>query len=120
MKVVRLLRNRGLRNSCSQIQKLEEQHGKKWLQNGLHYLIDCSWFSIRLLVSPTFAETPERAPLPKHRWLMQIYIQDVLHRLEEMKAGITSVFGRLLKIDSTEEVVKKPRKDSVMVHQCGQ
>jgi hypothetical protein len=38
---------------------------------------------------------------------MQIYIQDVLHRLDEMKAGITLVFGRIIKIDSTKKVVKK-------------
>ena len=112
MKVVRLLRNRGLGNSCSQIQKkLEEQHGERWLQNVLHYLTDCSGFSSAadssLLVNPTFAQPPERAPVPRHRWLMQIYIQDVLHRLDEMKAGITSVFGRILKIDSTKKVVKK-------------
>ena len=112
IKVVRLLRNRGLGNSCSQIRKkLLEQHGEKWYQSVLHYLTDCSGFSSAvessLLVNPTFAEIPERAPLPRHRWLMQIYIQDVLHRLDEIKAGITSVFGRILKIDSTKKVVKK-------------
>ena len=106
MKVVRLLRNRGLGNSCSQNQrKLDEQHGEKWLETVLHYLTDCSGFSS--MVSTTFAEPPERSPVPKHRWLMQVYIQDVLHRLDEMKASITSVFGRILKIDSTKKVVKK-------------
>jgi len=112
VKIVRLLRNRGLGNSCSQIRKkLEEQHGEKWLQNVLHYLTDCSGFSraadSSLLDSPTFVEPPERPPLPRHRWLMQIYIQDVLYRLDEIKAGITSVFGRILKIDSTKKIVKK-------------
>ena len=38
---------------------------------------------------------------------VQIYIQDVFYRLEEMKASITSVFGRILKIDATKKVVKK-------------
>ena len=78
MKVMRLLRNRGLGNSCSQVQKkLEEQHGEKWLQNVLYYLTDCSGFST--YTSSSFEEPPERTPVPKHKWLMQIYIQDVLH-----------------------------------------
>ncbi|KAH3848165.1 hypothetical protein DPMN_090522 [Dreissena polymorpha] len=47
------------------------------------------------------------APVPKHRWLMQVYSQDVLLRLREMKASITSVFGEILKIDSTKKVTKK-------------
>ncbi|AWP12529.1 Hypothetical protein SMAX5B_015351 [Scophthalmus maximus] len=36
-------------------------------------------------------------PVPKHRWLMQVYAQDVLQRLDEVKAAITSQYGRILK-----------------------
>ena len=80
IKIVRLLRNRGLGNSSSQIRKkLLEQHGEEWYKSILHYLTDCSGFSsaaeLSLLVSPTFTELPERAPLPRHRWPMQIYIK---------------------------------------------
>ena len=56
-------------------------------------------------MSSIFAELPERAPLSKHQWLMQIH--DVFLWFDEMKAGITSGFGRILKTDSTKKGVKK-------------
>ncbi|KAK1902432.1 putative clathrin assembly protein [Dissostichus eleginoides] len=46
-------------------------------------------------------------PVPKHRWLMQVYAQDVLQRLDEIKATITSQYGRILKMDSTKKVARK-------------
>ena len=112
MKVVRLLRNRGLGNSSSQIQHmLEEQHAEAWLQKVIYYLTDCSGFSAGvqtgMLEAVAFPDPPPREPVPKYRWLMQVYILDVLMRIEEMKASITLVFGRILKIDSTKKVVKK-------------
>ncbi|XP_026110190.1 uncharacterized protein LOC113083135 [Carassius auratus] len=45
--------------------------------------------------------------IPKHRWLMQVYAQDVLQRLDEVKATITSQYGRILKMDSTKKVARK-------------
>ncbi|XP_016333324.1 uncharacterized protein LOC107681530 [Sinocyclocheilus anshuiensis] len=45
--------------------------------------------------------------VPKHRWLMQVYAQDVLQRLDEMKATITSQYGRILKMDSTKKVARR-------------
>ena len=46
-------------------------------------------------------------PVPKYRWLMNVYCLDVLHRLQDIKASITSVFGSVLKLDLTKKVVKK-------------
>uniref|UniRef100_A0AAV2JMW0 Transposase n=1 Tax=Knipowitschia caucasica TaxID=637954 RepID=A0AAV2JMW0_KNICA len=45
--------------------------------------------------------------VPKHRWLMQVYAQDVLSRLGEVKASITSLSGQVLKLDSTKKIVRK-------------
>ncbi|KAK2874526.1 hypothetical protein Q8A67_021679 [Cirrhinus molitorella] len=45
--------------------------------------------------------------LHMHRWLMQVYAQDVLQRLDEIKATITSQYGRILKMDSTKKVARK-------------
>ena len=77
----------------------------------LHYLTDCSGFSraveSSLLVASSFAEPPERVPLLKRRWLMQIFIQDVLLRLDELKSRITSVFGRNSKLIQRKKMVKK-------------
>ena len=38
---------------------------------------------------------------------MHVYCLDVLHRLQDIKASITSVFGSVLKLDLTKKVVKK-------------
>lgn len=55
----------------------------------------------------SFEHPPAMLPVPKHRWLMQVYAQDVLQRLDEVKASITSLFGRVLKMDSTKKVACK-------------
>ncbi|RXN02785.1 hypothetical protein ROHU_001849 [Labeo rohita] len=55
----------------------------------------------------SFEKPPAMLPVPKHRWLMQVYAQDVLQRLEEIKATITSQFGRVLKMDSTKKGAHK-------------
>lgn len=38
---------------------------------------------------------------------MQVYAQDILQRLYEIKATITSQYGRILKMDSTKKVSRK-------------
>ncbi|KAK0139748.1 hypothetical protein N1851_023342 [Merluccius polli] len=82
-----------------------------WLQKQLQFLTDCSGFARAVsagLVAPmAIGDTPKMMEVPKHRWLMQVYSQDVLGRLEEIKASITSLFGRVLKLDSTKKIVKK-------------
>lgn len=45
--------------------------------------------------------------VPKPGWLMQVHAQDVLSRVDEVKASVTSLFGQVLKIDSTKNVVRK-------------
>ena len=61
IKVVRLLRSRGLGNSPSQLQrKLHEQHGEAWLQKTAHYLSQCHEFvkaSDRGLIAPPNLKT---------------------------------------------------------------
>lgn len=42
-----------------------------------------------------------------HRWLLQAYTRDVWSRLPQLLATATSIFGRILKIDSTKKVVRK-------------
>ncbi|KAH3710410.1 hypothetical protein DPMN_069890 [Dreissena polymorpha] len=85
--------------------KLKEQHSEAHLKKQLHYLNDCKGFSDAmksgLTVKITFEKPPTMAPVSKHRWLMQVYSQDVLLRLRE-KSSITSVFGEVLKIDYKE------------------
>ena len=108
-RVVRLLRCRGLGNSPSQLQrKLQEQHSEAWLQKTAHYLSECQQFARAgdrgLISRPLFDDPPPMSPVPKYQWLLQVYCNDVLQRIDEIKAAITSTFGRVLKLDSTKKV----------------
>ncbi|XP_046887325.1 uncharacterized protein LOC124474908 [Hypomesus transpacificus] len=46
-------------------------------------------------------------PVPSPVWLLTVYSMDVLSRLDEVEARVTSVFGSILKMDSTKKVTKK-------------
>ncbi|KAG1973265.1 hypothetical protein F2P79_000769 [Pimephales promelas] len=112
IEVVCLMRQRGLGNSSSQIQrKLQERHTEVWLQKTVQYLTDCkgiaSAVTSSLILPVAFQSAPSMPSVPKHRWLMQVYTQDVLQRLDEIKATITSQYGRILKMDSTKKVARK-------------
>ncbi|KAL8622718.1 hypothetical protein ACOMHN_009352 [Nucella lapillus] len=112
-RVVRLLRQRGLGNGPMQIWKgLREQHSEAWLETSLMYLTDVEAFvkaSARGLISPVQPEAPPNAveQLPSFSWLQTVYVKDVLQRLDDVKASITSTFGHMLKLDSTKKIVKK-------------
>ena len=43
--------------------------------------------------------------IPSYAWLLKIYVIDVLQRIDETKAAITSTFGQVLKVDSIKKVV---------------
>ena len=43
-----------------------------------------------------------------YRWLLQLY-RDVMRRLPEFLAAASSVYGGVLKIDSTKKICKKLR-----------
>lgn len=110
--VASLMRQRGLGNSSSQIQrKLQERHAEVWLHKTVQYLTDCKGIAsaVRsgLILPVRYEPVPTMPHVPKHRWLMQVYAQDVLQRLDEIKASITSLYGRILKMDSTKKVARK-------------
>ncbi|KAI9518048.1 hypothetical protein NQZ68_041538 [Dissostichus eleginoides] len=99
--VASLMPQRGLGNSSSQIQrKLQERHAEVWMQKTVQYLQDCkgiaSAVTSGLILPMPFDPASAMPPVPKHRWLMQVYAQDVLQRLDEIKATITSQYGRIL------------------------
>ena len=86
VRVVRLLRQRGFGNSSTQLQKkLTEQHSEKWLHKTAQYLTECQYFakaSQRGLPHPlTFQDPPQFGPLPKYRWLLAVYAQDLMSRI---------------------------------------
>ncbi len=95
-----VMRERTLGNSVTQLyKKLMEQHGEAWTQRVLQYLSACEPFTRSSLVQrPVFAEPPLLSALPKPKWLLAVYARDVLGRLHEVKAKITSVLGCVLKM----------------------
>ncbi|XP_070539244.1 uncharacterized protein [Ptychodera flava] len=110
--VVRLLRQSGPGNSVSQVQrKIQELHSDAWQQRTVQYLADCQGFVDShvkgLKTKPTFEDPPIMAPIPTHNWFELIYCNDVIQRLDEIKASVTSVFGRVLKLHSTKKIVRK-------------
>ena len=113
MKVVRMLRRRGMGNSSTQIQKkLAESHNEVWLEKVIHYLRDCDGFAkftkrVGFRPSSGYHNHPPQKPVPSAKWLLSVYVSDVLQRIDEVKASITSTFGKFLKIDSTKKVTKK-------------
>ncbi|KAG1658720.1 hypothetical protein GQR58_022821 [Nymphon striatum] len=106
IRVIRMLRQRGLGNSTTQIEKkLSEQHSEVWVASCIRYLTDAQPFARTTTHSVTPA--PVMPPVPKAKWLLYMYSRDVWSRLDEVKAVITSTFGEVLKMNSTKQVVKK-------------
>ncbi|XP_066300424.1 uncharacterized protein [Branchiostoma lanceolatum] len=108
IRVIRLLRQRGLGNSSTQLRKkLMEQHTELWMSKTMGYLTDCEAFKNVTASPPEFADPPSFVPIPKFRWLLNVYVRDIKERLEAVKASITSTFGSVLKMDSTKKMVRK-------------
>lgn len=106
-RVIRMLRQRGLGNGPMQlIRKLREQHSEAWLTKVAllmtHIKPFCSSDALGIQLPPL--EPPAMVAVPGHKWLLSVYCVDVLQRLPEVKAAITSTFGNILKMDSTKKV----------------
>ncbi|MEQ2289570.1 hypothetical protein AMECASPLE_034493 [Ameca splendens] len=59
------------------------------------------------LLPVTFPEPPQLDVVPSCKWLLSVYSQDILAKLEDIKAHITSTYGSILKMDSTKKITKK-------------
>ncbi|XP_035987323.1 uncharacterized protein LOC118560440 [Fundulus heteroclitus] len=105
-RVVILMRERTQGNSVTQLhKKLQEEHSAAWTRRTLDYFAACEPFTDSCLVEPpVFSAPPPLPALPKPKWLLAVYARDVLSRLPEVKARITSVFGSVLKMDSTKKL----------------
>ena len=111
IRVVTLSRSRTLGNSSTALQhSLEELHSEEWLRKTLLYLSDCEQHRRRARTgvlpqrNVTYGPPPSYVPIGGQRWVLSTYRQDALRRVEETKAQITSVYGAVLKVDSTKKV----------------
>lgn len=90
------------------IGQLKENHSEEWLKRVARFTKECvSFISKSCLVPQTFEEPPKPVALPSFKWLSVVYSQDILYRLEDIKASITSTYGSILKLDSTRKITKK-------------
>jgi len=71
-------------------------------------LIDTGCISIQIIAyivtTIYFQEPPPRSSVSSTVWLIAVYMRDVLMRLDELKAKITSTYGFILKMDLTKKV----------------
>ena len=56
---------------------------------------------------PVYERPPAFKRLPTATWFLAAYVRDVYARIKELKAAATSIYGTILKIDSTKKVTKK-------------
>ena len=106
-RVVKLMRLRRLGNSASQLQRrLAEYHCEHWIRQSMLYLTHVEHYKAnsQLVRAPAIEEPPSNRNLPSIKWLLSVHLKDVLHRLSQLQSAITSVYGKILKIDSTKKV----------------
>lgn len=110
--VVSLMRARTVGNSptalCGDIHEL---HSEEWMQRTVTYLSDCQRHKKMLAgmkcVSVTYDNPPSFKTPPTYKWFLAVYVRDVWSRLPTLKASLTSVYGSILKIDSTKKITRK-------------
>lgn len=112
IRVIAQMRSRTLGNSSSLIHhSISEMHSEAWLRRVLLYLSECELHKaknttgvMRQLGPCTYKEPPPYPGVPTFQWILACYGKDVLSRLEEVKAQVTSTYGSILKMDSTKKV----------------
>ncbi|KAK0140599.1 hypothetical protein N1851_022414 [Merluccius polli] len=96
-----------LGNSPTQLyNKLCEAHTEAWMRRSIHYLSVMEPFA-SIGVVRRYTPPPNLPPVPQYGWLLLVYCHDILSRLEDVKARVTSIFGTILKMDSTKKVTQK-------------
>ncbi|XP_049320206.1 uncharacterized protein LOC125802508 isoform X1 [Astyanax mexicanus] len=107
IRVIRLMRERTLGNSSNRLLKqLKENHSEEWLIRLARYFGECESFVAHPSLFPVvFQEPPEPIAVPTERWLLTVYGKDIMSRVDHIKASITSIFGSILKMDSTKKVL---------------
>ncbi|XP_051780334.1 uncharacterized protein LOC127527010 [Erpetoichthys calabaricus] len=103
------MHERTLGNGASRLRRyLLEEHTRSWLTRSKKFMFAVTKFITSGAEPSTTPRLPPRmTPVPSAKWLLSIYARKVASRLEETKARITSIFGSILKMDSTKKVTKK-------------
>ncbi|XP_044025644.1 uncharacterized protein LOC122863319 [Siniperca chuatsi] len=111
--VIGMLKERTLGNSASRLRAaLVEQHTREWMGRSMSYLSVLRKLRVSGAAPQRRVSLPPMHPVPSVSWLLSVYVRDVLTRLDETKARVTSIFGVILKMDSTKKMTKKLAGDA--------
>lgn len=110
--VVKLMRARTLGNSSTAIcNVINELQTEEWMERTIAYLSDCERHrksrEHMLQIPSIYDEPPAFKSPPTAKWFLATYIRDVWNRLPCLKANATSIYGSILKIDSTKKITLK-------------
>ena len=102
------MRNRTLGNTVTAMyNKLRECHTTDYSNRAAKYMSAIQPFvASSLTVQVTFERPSKRPLLPKSNWFLTVFVRNVVGRIDDVKARITSTYGRILKMDSTKKVRK--------------
>ena len=111
--VVALMRARTLGNSPTAVcNDVKEMQSEEWIRKTILYLSDCerhkkSRERLKLPAVAAYEKPPSFKSPPTPKWFLATYVRDVWSRLDTLKASMSSVYGTILKIDSTKKITKK-------------
>lgn len=110
--VVALIRARTLGNSSTAVcHDVKELHTEEWMRCTVSYLSDCNRHKkareFMKLEAVSYEHPPELKSVPTQKWFLATYVRDVWSRLPSLKASATSIYGSVLKIDSTKKITRK-------------
>ncbi|KAM9341424.1 uncharacterized protein ABDE67_015347 [Symphorus nematophorus] len=102
------MKERTLGNSATRLRTaLVEQHTREWMSRSMRYLSVLRKLRVPGAAPARDATVPLMHPVPTVAWLLSVYVRDTFTRLDETKARVTSIFGTILKMDSTKKMTKK-------------
>ena len=90
-----------------------ELHSEQWIRQVILYLSDCKHHKEKTSkgIAGAMGQLPTQYEAPPQllnmlgaRWFVKCYGNETLARLNEVKAQVTSVYGKILKLDSTKKV----------------
>jgi hypothetical protein len=115
------MRARTLGNSPTAVcHDVHEMQTEDWMRRTIAYLTDCerhkkSHQQLNLSVSE-YQDPPDFKSPPNPKWFLATYIRDVWARLQWLKASATSVYGEVLKIDSTKKITRKLQVRFILIY----
>ncbi|XP_068566861.1 uncharacterized protein [Cebidichthys violaceus] len=102
------MRGRSLGNSADRLRScLVQQHTAAWMNSCIRFMSTYKKFMTPGVTVPRPPDLPEMDLVPSRQWILSAFATDSFARLEEMRAKVTSVFGSILKMDSTKKITRK-------------